>query len=105
MLKTFSPAVLVIGLNLDPPGIRAVMVNAESLAHVWTGVLKEDTARARRLNRCLGGRCLQPLQIIAAPDSEAVTIVLGSGTVTLTLTMHRDPDAHADKPLKPMRSR
>lgn len=105
MLETMRPAVLVLGLDQEQPGIRAMMVNADSLSHTWVGPLRESTARANRVNRCLSQRCLQPLEIIAAPDSEDIAIILRSGGITITLAMVRDPDAHAEKKMKLMRAR
>jgi hypothetical protein len=103
MLRTFSPAMLLIGMSQDPPGIQAEMVNADSLSHVWAGKLVEDTATAKRLNRSMFSRSLHPLQIVAPPDSDEVTIVLRSGLVTLTLAMRRDDEAKADAPVKPIK--
>ncbi len=105
MLRTFTPAVLVLGLNLDPPGIRAQMVNADSLSHTWVGKLAESAARVNRINRSLPLRHIQSLEIIAEPDSEVLTIVMRAGAITLTLTMYHDAEVHADKPLKPLRAR
>ena len=104
MLQTFNPAMLLIGLNKDPPSIRALMVNADSLAHIWVGKLDGNTVRAARLNRCMSGRCIRSLEIIAEPEGKTVTFVLHT-IVTLTLTMVRDPEARAKKPLKPLPSR
>jgi hypothetical protein len=103
-LDTMQPAVLVLGLDLGRPGIRAMMVNADSIAHTWSGPLRENTARADRLNRCLQSMCLQPLELIAEPDSRDIAIVLHSGRLTITLTMIRDADARAEKPIKGMKS-
>jgi hypothetical protein len=102
-LRTICPAVLVLGLNLDPPGVRAQMVDAESLSHTWVGKLTGNTLTARRVNGALAGHDIQPLQIIAEPDSEVVTIVLHGGSLTITFTMHRDPTARAEKPIKTLR--
>jgi hypothetical protein len=124
MLNTLRPAMLNIGLNRDPPGIRAQLVTDDSIAHVWAGKLVENAVRADRLTGCkdaaLGDtpdqRCLQPLEIIAEPGSEVVTIILRSrplfsppwedipefpkSRLTITLTMHRDPAARAEKPMQ-----
>jgi hypothetical protein len=105
MLRTFSPAILLIGMSQDPPGIQAEMVNADSLSHAWAGKLVDDTATGKRLNRAMFLRSFHPLQIIAPADSDAVTIVLRSGTLTLTLAMHRDDEAQAEVPVKPLPSR
>jgi hypothetical protein len=102
MLRTFNPAVLAMGLNLDPPGIRAQMVNADSLSHVWVGKLVGDDAKANRVNRALQSRYINPLEVIAAPDSDVVTIILRSGLLALTLTMLRDEGATAEVPIKPL---
>jgi hypothetical protein len=104
-LRTLKPAVLVLGLNLDPPGIRAQMVDAESLSHTWVGPLAEGSAWASRVNRSLRGRHIHLLQVIAEPGSEIVTLVLRSYSVVITLTMHRDPGAREDQPIKTLRSR
>ncbi len=109
-LRTINPAVLVLGLNMDPTGIRAQMIDAESLTYTWAGQLWENTVWASRVNSFYTGRHgwspeIVPLQIIAAPDSEVVTIVLRSGLTTITFTMYRDPEARAEEPIKTLRSR
>jgi hypothetical protein len=104
LLRTFNPASLMIGIDADLPGIRALMVNSDSLAHIWVGKLNAGTLRAPRTNRCLQRRCLQPLEISAEPDGETVTIQLRAG-ITLTLTMYRDPEARAEKPMKLLKVR
>ncbi len=103
MLRTMSPGVLVLSLNLDPPGIRAQFVDAEGLAHIWVGKLAGSTARANRVNRILGGRPLRTLLVSADPDSEVVTFEIRSGSITLTISMHRDPEARAEKRIKTLR--
>lgn len=105
MLRTIKPAALVLGLNLDPPGIRAQMVDAESLTHTWVGQQAGNTVWASRVNRALPGRLINQLQVSAEPDSEVVTIVLRTGLIVIVLTMHHDPAAQAEKPLKSLRSR
>ncbi len=104
MIRTINPAVLVLGLNRDLLGIHAQMVNADGLSHNWVGQLKQTTASANRTNRSLPGRRIQSLQIIAEPDSEVLPIIMRAGALTLTLTMHRDPEARAKKPIKTLRS-
>jgi len=94
-LNTLQPAVLVLGLDLDRPGIRAMLVDVESFSHLWSGPLQASTAHANRLNRCLPGKYLQSMEIIAEPDSQDIAIVLHGGRYTITLTLIRDPDAHA----------
>jgi hypothetical protein len=81
-----------------------MMVDVESFSHMWTGPLQESTARGNRLNRCLPRKCLQPLEIIAEPDSEDIAIVLHSGTYTIRLTMSHDPDAQAGMPITGVKS-
>ena len=99
LLRTFNPASLMIGIDAELPGIRALMVNSDSLAHIWVGKLNAGALRAPRTNRCLPRICLQPLEIIAEPEGETVTIQLRAG-IRLTFTMYRDAEARPQKPMK-----
>jgi hypothetical protein len=100
-LRAFHPALMVLGLDPALAEAQAVMVTDDSLAHTWAGRLRVNTLRANRLTGCRDlppddppdYRCFQPLEITAEPESEIVTIVLRSAGVTITLAMHRDPDA------------
>lgn len=124
-LKTFQPAMLDLGMNRDPPGIRALLVTDDSISHMWAGRLDGDTLVADRLNDCKSPtldaaltlevpddpRCLQPLKITAGPAADAMTIVLRTPLpapppwaeitdlkpqLTITLAMHRDDDVSAE---------
>jgi hypothetical protein len=125
MLNTFTPAMLDLGLNMDPPGIRAMLVTDDSVSHIWGGRLTENSLRADRLVDCIeptigtssyvqeptDSRCLQPLEITATPGSDLVTMVLQVPApprvpwipvpeislphVTLTLAMRRDDNVTA----------
>ena len=44
--------------------------------------------------------CFQPLEIVAEPGSDVITMMHRASGVTLTLGMQRDPAAHAEKPMK-----
>jgi hypothetical protein len=107
-LRSFHPALMVLGLDPTLAEVQAVLVTDDSLAHTWAGRLNGNTLRALRLTGCRDvppatpgrvppeppdHRCFQPLEITAEPESEIVTIVLRSAGVTITLAMHRDPDA------------
>lgn len=109
------PAVMVLGLNPDTAEIRASMVTDDSIAHTWSGRLEADTLTAHRRGSCFVSQtgaiaassppCFQPLEIIAEPDSDLVTMVHRAAGVTLRLQLHRDPDARADQPMKSKRVR
>ncbi len=124
-LNTLQPAMLVMGLNLDPPGVRALLVTDDSIAHTWAGALTDDILTADRLTDCAENqsgeyRCLQPLQIVVPPDCGIVTIILRRTTksdpprempydsrrwltrprpLSITLTMYPDPEAKPEKPM------
>jgi hypothetical protein len=123
-MKTFTPAMLDIGLNRDPPGIRALLVTDDTVSHMWAGKLDSNTLVADRLNDCkvptldyVGSelpdyRCLQPLEITPGPG-DAATIILRTvkpetppwvlldvidtrPRLTLTLTLRRDDEVTAE---------
>lgn len=105
------PAVMVLGLNPDSAEIRALMVTDDSMAHTWSGRLEANTLTAHRLTSCFVSQtrgyvaassppCFQPLEIIAEPDSDLVTMVHRAAGVTLRLQLHRDPAVRAEKPMK-----
>lgn len=105
----FRPAVLVLGLDPGTAQIRASMVTDNSVAHTWAGRLQADTLTARRSSSCMEflklprfppPPCFQPLQIVAGPDGEVVTMVHSSDAVVLRLSLQRDPAARAEKPMK-----
>ncbi len=129
-LDTLQPAMLVMGLNLDPPGVRALLVTDDSIAHTWAGTLEDGILTADRLTDCVENvfgdkkpleyRCLQPLQIVVPPDSGVVTIILRRSVKAdppvqmhydalrwltrpcpLSITLTMYPDPEA-KPEKPM---
>lgn len=107
-LRSFHPALLVLGIDPQLAEVRAVLVTDDSIAHTWAGRLDADTLRAIRLTGCRDipppepqdFRCFQPLELIAEPESRVVTIILRSAGITLRLEMHRDPEAQAKKPMK-----
>lgn len=104
-LGTVRPAVLVMGLNMEPLGIRALMVTADTLAQPWTGKLERSSATLRRSSPCFEVRCYQMLEIAAAPDDDLVSFIFKAGALTMTVTLHRDPQAELAKPVKPMKAR
>lgn len=105
-LNTVRPALLVLGLNMDTPGIRALFVSADTLSSHFAGTLDGDRATAVRPSLCKELlRCWSGLEVTATPDSDIVTMVLRSFRATVTLTMHRDPQATLEKALKPMKAR
>lgn len=104
-LGTMRPAVLVLGLNEEPPGIRALMVTADTLAHQWTGKLVDTSAKLLRSSPCVGVRCHQMLEITSVPDSDLMSFVFRAGGLTMTITLHPDQHAELAKPVKPMKAR
>jgi hypothetical protein len=108
MLDTMRPAVLMLGLDTDPPQLRGMMVTADTLTNEWAGKLDGNTARLLQTQVCTTLRCYIESGISAEADGEVVTITLQQRLlwgVTITLTMHRDPTARLEKELKPMRAR
>jgi hypothetical protein len=84
-LDTMRPAVLMLGLDTDPPLLR--------------GMLQTQV--------CTTLRCYLEFGITAVPDSEVVTLTLHQTLiwqVTITLTMHRDPNVQLESELKPMKA-
>jgi hypothetical protein len=111
-LNTMRPAVLMIGLNQDPLGMRAMMVPADSIAHVWVGKLQDDTAQLNRETSCYEefdrtpDRCLDRFEIRARPDSDIVELQFYAAEgVSLQFILHRDPTATLAKPPKPLKAR
>jgi hypothetical protein len=107
-LNTMRPAVLVLGLNKDPPELRAMLVTADSLTNEWAGGLNGNSARLVQTTGCTTVRCYMWLEILAEPESEVVSIIFRHTLiwqVNVTLTMHRDPQAQLEADLKPMRAR
>jgi hypothetical protein len=113
LTMVFRPAVMVLGLDPDTAEIRASMVTDDSIAHTWTGRLEANTLTARRITSCVSVQqngliglsgpptpCFQPLQIVAEPDSDAITMVHSAAGVTIRVSMQRDPAARAEKPMK-----
>lgn len=108
MLDTLRPAVLMLGLDTDPPQLRGMLVSAETLMNEWAGEPDGDHARMLQTKVCTTLRCYPALRIDIAPAGDVVTFTLRQTLlwdVTLTLTMHRDPDAQLEKSLRPMRVR
>lgn len=107
-LRSFRPALLVLGLDPALAEVRALLVTDDSIAHTWAGRLTANTLRANRLTGCRefpasdppDPRCFQPLELIAEPDSDIVTIILRSAGITLRIAMRRDAEARAEKPMK-----
>jgi len=106
-LDTMRPAVLMLGLDTDPPQLRGMLVTADTLTNEWVGKLDGSSARMLQTQVCTTLRCYLELGITAGPDSEVVTFTLHQTLlwqITITLTMHRDPDAQLEKDLKPMKA-
>jgi hypothetical protein len=107
-IRAFHPALLVLGLDPALAEVRALLVTDDSIAHTWAGRLTANTLRANRLTGCRDFpaasppdfRCFQPLELIAEPDSEMVTIILRSAGITLRIAMRRDAEARAEKKMK-----
>jgi len=108
-VRLLRPAVMVLGLDPDTAEIRVSMVTDDSVAHIWSGRLETNTLSARRWNNCYLGQgvaggapppCFQPVEIIAEPDSDLVTMVHRAAGVTIQLLLQRDPAARAEKPMK-----
>jgi hypothetical protein len=121
-LNTFTPAMLDIGLNRDPPGIRALLVTDDSISHMWAGKIEGDTLLADRLNDCVtptlnqpvddpaDPRCLQPLEIRTGPGDGATMILRTplpemppwaeitdpKPRLTITFNMRRDDEVTAE---------
>ncbi len=100
LLNAMQPAVLTIGLNLDPPGIQSLLVTDDSITQFWVGKLQENTAKSSRQTRCFDRRCMWTFEIISRPTSEIVTFVFHFFTGSITFIMHRDPNANADEAKK-----
>lgn len=94
-LNTLKPAVLLLGLDTDPPGIRAVMVASDTKTNEWVGKLEGDRASLIRSVLCLERHCYSELEIISVPGSDAVSFVLhaATGGITVTLDLRRDTEA------------
>jgi hypothetical protein len=82
-VNSLQPAMLVLGLDVDKPGVRAHMVTDESIATTWTGVVNDDNFRTIDKSDCssivwgvVEYRCGAFLNVFAEPDSESVTIEL-----------------------------
>jgi len=110
VLNTMQPAMLVLGLNMDPPEIRAMMVTADTVAQNWVGKLDDSGAISSQVT---GGckhdpgkpgyfPCYGTFKVIAEPDSDVVSFVFDAGIITVNLTMHRDPRAELEDPLQPL---
>lgn len=107
-LDTMRPAVLMLGLDTDPPLLRGMLVTADTLTNEWAGKLDGNSARMLQTQVCTTLRCYIEFGITAEPDSETVTLTLHQRLlwlVTITLTMHRDPDARLKEELRPMKAR
>jgi hypothetical protein len=107
-LDTMRPAVLALGLDRDPPQLRGMLVTADTLSNEWAGKLEGDKARFVQTEACTTLRCYAEMEITTASQGDDITLVLRqklTWKVTLTLTLHRDPDARLDKELEPMRER
>lgn len=107
-IRTFQPALLVLGLDPTLAEVRALLVTDDSIAHTWAGRVAANTLSATRLTGCRDfpatespdPRCFQPLELTAEPDSDVVTIVLRIGGITLRIAMRRDAEARAEKKMK-----
>lgn len=93
-LGMMRPAVLVIGLQIDPPGLRAMMVTADTVAYNWVGYLDGQGVNLTRPGRCWANvRCYRNFRIAAEPDGSVTSFVLHAGAYTITLAMHADAAA------------
>jgi hypothetical protein len=104
-VDTMRPAMVVLGLDADLPGIRLMLIAADSMAQSWTGRLEGASATTRHPESCGKAGCYTHFEITAEPG-DVVSFVFHAGqAITVDLTMHRDPDAKTDKPLKPLKAR
>ena len=104
-VDTMHPAMVVLGLDTDLPGIRLMLIAADSMAQSWTGRLEGATATTKHPGSCGNPGCYTHFEITAEPG-DVVSFVFHAGQlITVDLTMHRDPDANTDKPLKPLKAR
>ena len=108
MLKTFNPAVLVLGLDPDQIRIRALLVTADSFSHGWVGNLTEHTMQARRIGACRERdfRCYRRIEITAGPQDDVVTLLLPAAVgINLVFNLHRDQHARSSQKQKSLESR
>lgn len=100
-LDAMHPAVLFIGLNIDPPGLRAMMVTADTMAFNWVGHLQDGGVNLTRPDRCWTDvRCYRTFRLSAGPEGTTVSIELRAGIYTLSFVLHPDPEATPTKPMK-----
>jgi hypothetical protein len=108
MLDTMRPAVLTLGLDTDPPQLRGMLVTSDTLTNEWAGKLDGNNARLLQTQVCTTLRCYTEFGINVEPGGKVVTFSLKqklTWKVTVTLTLHRDPEAQLDKALRPMKAR
>lgn len=108
LFDTMRPAVLTLGLDTDPPQLRAMLVTADTLTNEWAGRLDGNHGQLMQTQVCTRYRCFAEFGIEAEPDGEVVTFTFRHrlyGLFNIALTMHRDPQAQLEKALKPMRAR
>lgn len=105
-MRTFNPAVLVLGVDPKLLEVRAMLVTDDTVTHSWAGLLAGDTLAADRVDGCIeqrdqrlaDHRCITTLIISAAPDSEVEILLIGPAGIRFRL--QRDPDAEPEKPMK-----
>lgn len=100
-LDVMRPAVLVVGLTVDPPGLRAMMVTADTMAFNWVGYLQDGGVNLTRPDRCWTDvRCYRTFRLDAEPDGSKVSFELKAGPYTLSFELHPDPGAKPTQPMK-----
>lgn len=104
-LRTFNPAVLVLGVDPKLLEVRAMLVTHDTVTHSWAGMVTANKLTAGRVGGCLEAkegrpefRCISRLEITAGPDSDMVLRFVGSANIAFTL--HPDPDAEPETPMK-----
>lgn len=112
-LRTFNPALLVLGIDPKLLEVRVMLVTSDTLTHSWAGVMVADTLEAVRLTACRGlsevdrpdPRCIHSVQLRPGQDSGTVHMDFLGDPIRIRFVMHRDPDARPEKPMKTRKSR
>lgn len=103
-LNAMRPAVLVVGLNMDPPGLRGMIVTADTLASTWVGTLGQDGVNLARSSRCWADvRCYRTFEVRSPPEDDVMSFVFKAGAYTINFNLHPDPEASATRPMKPLK--
>jgi hypothetical protein len=106
-LRTFGPALLVLGVDRKLLEVTALLVTDDTMTHSWAGQLVGNTLTAGRLTGCPQAsgngvrdtRCLLSLQVTAEPGSDVVSLHFRGGAL-FGLELRRDPQAVPEKPVK-----